>query len=248
MRVAWVGTSQTYGTGSETVLESFVARIQGGLRAALRGRASVDTVNLAVPGWHSGLLLPRLRSALPRLRPDLVVVQLGNNDFDPSKLEQNVRAMAALVRSSGARLALVLEANAPLHDHRRLRENHEALRRVASAEQGCPVFDLHGHVNEDGLRDVGFLAWDDVHFTSLGQAAIADFLSSRLLPIIEEVARSYPGMHTPRSNGEAGGRALERVGPPASGTPGAVSVIPVAPLEGGLARYNRVVPSQEVDR
>jgi lysophospholipase L1-like esterase len=56
--------------------------------------------------------------------------------------------------------------------------------RALGAELGVEVHDLHAHLGSDEIRDAGFLWWDFVHATSLGQLEIADWLAPRLEPVV----------------------------------------------------------------
>jgi lysophospholipase L1-like esterase len=183
-RIAFFGTSQTRGQGAETVADTFVARVHARLAAAL-GDLPLETYNLAVPGSQSGPLLALYRRSWRNIRPDLLVVNLSNNDSDPEVLVENLRALTAEVRRDGGRIVFVLEANTTERDLEWHLHLHEAVAGLGK-ELNVPVWDLHGYLASDGVFDSGRLWWDNVHMTSYGQSLVADWLAPRVLPLLVE--------------------------------------------------------------
>jgi lysophospholipase L1-like esterase len=182
LRVAFLGTSQTRGVGAETISDTFVARIHAQLAAAL-GEVPLETYNFSIPGSRSGELLRRYRRSWGVVRPDLLVVNLSNNDSDGKLLVENLRALAAEARRSGGQIVFVLEANSTERDLRWLLRMHGAVRELG-AELGVPVWDLQGYLASDGVSDSGRLWWDFVHMSSYGQSLTADWLAARMIPLL----------------------------------------------------------------
>ena len=79
IRVAFLGTSQTYGSGAERISETFVARCHGLLAQAL-GDISVETYNFSISGSNSTELLSKYAESWRFSRPDLLVINLSTND------------------------------------------------------------------------------------------------------------------------------------------------------------------------
>jgi lysophospholipase L1-like esterase len=190
LRVAFLGTSQTRGVGAETVSDTFVARAHAGLAAAL-GNVRLETFNLSIPGSRSSALHRRYRQLGRHLRPDLLVVNLSNNDPDRKILIRNLRALAAETRRSGGRIVFVLEANSPQRDLRNLLRAHDEVRALG-AELGVPVWDLHGYLAGADVYDSGRLWWDHVHLTSYGQGLTAEWLAARTIALLRGEASSEP--------------------------------------------------------
>ena len=79
IRVAFLGTSQTWGSGAERISETFVARCHGLLAQAL-GDISVETYNFSISGSNSTELLGKYAESWRFSQPDLLVINLSTND------------------------------------------------------------------------------------------------------------------------------------------------------------------------
>ena len=79
-------------------------------------------------------------------QPELVLVNLGNNDRDREVLARELERIARRAREAGIRVAFVPEANCiesrSAASLRVLEANHAALREVA-ARRGIPVVEVH---------------------------------------------------------------------------------------------------------
>jgi lysophospholipase L1-like esterase len=125
------------------------------------------------------------RQSWRHIRPDLLVVDLSNNDPNPKVLVANLRALTEEVRRGGGRIAFVLEANTIEKELRWLLRMHEALAGLGD-ELDVPVWDLHGYLAGAEVYDSGRLWWDNVHLSSYGHALTADWLAARMLPLVSE--------------------------------------------------------------
>jgi lysophospholipase L1-like esterase len=96
------GDSLTHGTGAAAT-ESYPAVLEG-----LIGR---KVVRAGVPGEVSATGLARLPEVLDEVKPQLLVLCHGGNDFlkkaDETQTAQNVRAMVALARERGISVVLL---------------------------------------------------------------------------------------------------------------------------------------------
>ena len=96
------GDSLTFGTGANPT-ESYPAVLERSI-----GR---KVVNAGVPGETSGEGLERLPGVLEEVRPKLLILCHGGNDFlrkmDEAKAAENIRAMVKLARSQGVAVVLM---------------------------------------------------------------------------------------------------------------------------------------------
>lgn len=174
LRLAFLGTSQTFGSGAETVFDTFVGRVHLRL-AGERSGDPVETFNLGVPGARSARLVDEYRRHWLRLEPDLMIVNLSFNDKNPDVLRRSLLELGELARAGDTSLIFVLEAAAPGLAPNTLELRHEAVSKAADT-LGVPVWDLDGYMASPDVADSGFLWWDVIHLTSYGHECAADFI------------------------------------------------------------------------
>jgi acyl-CoA thioesterase I len=96
------GDSLTYGTGAARE-ESYPAQLERGIKRKV--------VNAGVPGEISAAGLERLGDVLEEVKPALVILCHGGNDFlrkmDEASAARNVRAMIALAQERGIAVVLL---------------------------------------------------------------------------------------------------------------------------------------------
>jgi lysophospholipase L1-like esterase len=182
IRVAFLGTSQTYGSGAETISETFVARCHRLLAQAL-GDISVETYNFSISGSNSTELLSKYAESWRFSRPDLLVINLSTNDGKIDTLIENLRTLAHQTRVAGGRVVFLLEPNAAEGKYRGLREKHSAIQRLGQ-ELRVPVWNLDGYLSSDPVYDSGMMWWDKVHLTSYGHGVVAEWLAPQMLAMI----------------------------------------------------------------
>jgi lysophospholipase L1-like esterase len=182
IRVAFLGTSQTWGSGAERIAETFVARCHRLLAQAL-GDISVETYNFSISGLSSTELLGKYTESWRFAQPDLLVINLSNNDRRPDTLTANLRTLAHQARAAGGRVVFLLEPNAAEVEHRGLQEKHSAIQRLGQ-ELRVPVWNLDGYMSSDPVYDSGMMWWDKVHLTSYGHGVVAEWLAPQMLAMI----------------------------------------------------------------
>jgi lysophospholipase L1-like esterase len=182
IRVAFLGTSQTYGAGAERISETFVARCHRLLAQAL-GDISVETYNFSISGSNSTELLRKYAESWRFSRPDLLVINLSTNDEKIDTLTANLPTLTQQTRAAGGRVVFLLEPNAAEVDHRYLQRKHSAVQRLGQ-ELGVPVWNLDGYMSSDPVYDSGMMWWDFVHLTSYGHGVVAEWLAPQMLAMI----------------------------------------------------------------
>jgi lysophospholipase L1-like esterase len=182
IRIAFLGTSQTYGSGAERISETFVARCHGLLAQAL-GDMSVETYNFSISGSNSTELLDKYTESWRFARPDLLLINLSTNDRKVDTLTKNLRTLAQQARAAGGRVVFLLEPNAAEAKYRGLREKHSAVQRLGP-ELHVPVWNLDEYMSSDPVYDSGMMWWDKVHLTSYGHGVVAEWLAPQMLAMI----------------------------------------------------------------
>jgi len=159
------GDSLTFGTGAQTG-ESYPAALERSIK--------IRVVNAGVPGETSAEGLERLPGVLDEVRPKLLILCHGGNDFlrhlEEAKAARNIREMIALAR--GRNIAVVLLATPKPG----LPPLVPVFYREIAAELGVPF-------DEDVIRKVlldNSLKSDMVHPNGKGYAQVAAALQGVL--------------------------------------------------------------------
>jgi len=182
LRIAFLGTSQTYGSGAERISETFVARCHSLLAQAFDD-ISVETYNFSISGSNSTELLSKYTGSWRFSRPDLLVINLSTNDWKINTLTENLRTMAHLARAAGGQVVFLLEPNASEVVLRDLQEKHSSIQRLGQ-EMRVPVWNLDGYMASDRVYDSGMMWWDKVHLTTYGHGVVAEWLAPQMLTMI----------------------------------------------------------------
>jgi lysophospholipase L1-like esterase len=176
-RILVLGTSQTWGSGAARPEDVWVRRLEAALQAEARPGERYQLIDGGLPGEISKQVRAVFEKHWLAWQPELVLVNLANNDREAAVLERELERIAARCAERGIRVAFVPEPNATdSRSERSLRgllERHQAMRAVA-ARRGIPVVEVHDALV--GERDAGFLWWDRVHLTSYGQERLAALL------------------------------------------------------------------------
>jgi lysophospholipase L1-like esterase len=176
LRVLLVGSSQTWGAGARREEEAFPRRLETLLERGSRVGRRVEVLNAGVSGQTGPGLLERYASEWIDYAPEVVLVDLSNNDEDLEAFEASLHGFARLGRERGIETIFIQEPNALDRPPRAL-PRHEVMERVARAED-IPLVRLHERLAE--RADTGFLWWDFVHPTSYGHRLIAETLAQEI--------------------------------------------------------------------
>ena len=180
-RILFIGTSQTWGAGAKNPEDTFANVFQD--RLNLQGNTRFTVINGGISALRSTHLLDLYRTQWLDLGLDTVVINLSNNDPPGMEFEENLMEMVRLGNTRDILTVLVLEPNTIENNdnryHQNLLDNHESVRRVAAANDllliDMPVR-LYDHYDD------GFLWWDRVHLSSVGQSLFAVVLMDELAP------------------------------------------------------------------
>ena len=187
-RIAFVGSSQTRGMGATTLRNTWFVRSRDALSRAL-APSRIEFLNVASSAATSASLLAKLRRGGSPL-PDVMVIDLANNDAGPDELKAGIGGFLDLARSRGIATILIEEPNSP-EDHWNLQEKYQVLRALGAAQK-APVLPADEFMSSPAVEGTGFVWWDNVHLTDYGQRRFADWLVPRLAAAIRSSGKCGP--------------------------------------------------------
>ena len=182
-KVLFLGTSQTWGSGAVMQADRIVPQTLGRLVEQSLAIESICLVNASVRGGSSAQLVERYVDRLGLIQPDLIVVNLSNND-PPNEFEDHLESLVRLSEDRDTDLLFVLEANSTEFSHKWLRTNHRTMRRVARRANASSL-DLNGYLAQPDVYDSGILWWDMIHLTSYGQHLAAELIARDIVDNIK---------------------------------------------------------------
>src|SRR6266480_113338 len=171
-RILFLGTSQMWGSGASSPDERIASRVSSLLNTGASGR-NIYVINGSKRGSNSFELLSNCDDHLYLFRPDLVILDLSNND-DVRSFDKGLRSLLEWTRSLHSKTLFILEAHSPEVD--KIGDRHAIMRNI-STQYHVPLLDLNGYLTSDGVYDSGFLWWDLVHLTSYGQELAVEFIA-----------------------------------------------------------------------
>jgi len=177
-RVLFVGSSQIWGAGLSTTGVDVVASASAALSAA---GTPTTCFNAGVSGSRVARLHSYYQADWQAWRPDVIVLNLSNNDSDPEVFREGLEAFVSDGQAQGAEVLFALEANESSSTHPSTLPNHEVMRQVAAAT-GVPVVDMHAAMLAD--RETGLMWWDFVHLTDYGQRRAGEHFAAAISPLL----------------------------------------------------------------
>ncbi|MBF0522631.1 MAG: SGNH/GDSL hydrolase family protein [Candidatus Omnitrophica bacterium] len=175
-RILVLGSSQTWGAGIARRGDEFTSLLEKELNRKIPSK-KITVINAGICGSSSKRLYKLYEAAFIDTKPDLVIINLSNNDdnFDEQKFVLYLTRFCELNRRSGIRTAFMLEPNSL--EHRFYLPNHPIMRQVA-LRYNVPILDAQAFLAE--RHENGFLWWDWVHMSSFGHKLIAEFLTEAI--------------------------------------------------------------------
>ncbi|MDP7420780.1 MAG: SGNH/GDSL hydrolase family protein, partial [bacterium] len=172
-RILFLGTSQTWGAGAARTDETFVARIEEMLNSNNTLNRNFECINGGMSSANSPILLEYYRRHWLRFNPQMTVVNLSNNDKVNDQFKENLVEFIELGRTEGIKTVLIEEPNAidNVYHSNWIMTNHRIIQDLGT-RYSVPTIPMHHYLGE--RNDDGFLWWDFVHLTSLGQKLFAE--------------------------------------------------------------------------
>jgi hypothetical protein len=171
--IALLGSSQTWGSGgrykNKSVGDFFDIVVKEKFKNA-------NTINLGVPGARLHMMIRNLSQILDKNVTEVILIS-GNNDSANYKFEADLERLWVLTQKNNIKLHIAKEANYFKAPNPHLLLNHQTLQNFADKHQ-LKIFDLHAYMAEKSKK--GYLWWDIVHMTELGQKYMAEGLVSLL--------------------------------------------------------------------
>lgn len=188
IRIMFIGTSQTFGEGVDGQDQTFVSLCQNYLNGGVEsGEKSYECINCSVVGSVSDLLLDSFKRSWVKLKPDVCVINIANNDErwnrmgnSPERFEKILEEFVSICRKNGIIPVFSFEAACPEVYPDGFRY-HDSVNRVAQ-RLGVEVLYLHRFLAQH--KETGFLWWDYIHLTQYGHRLAAEFFASQLPMLI----------------------------------------------------------------
>lgn len=177
-RVVFAGTSQTIGVGATNLDETFFVRTHR-LLADNLSPLNLESINISIAAVSPPVLLREYEQKYLRLKPDLMVINLGTNGINED-LATGLSGFLEINRSHQISTIIILEPNSS-EAATPITEKHHIMRTIADKNH-IPILDLQAYLSDPAVDRSGALWWDFVHLTSFGHSLVAKWLSVQLLP------------------------------------------------------------------
>jgi len=181
-KIIFFGTSQTWGEGARLKKNQMVFTAYRGLKRKFEEKIFL-VINAGIKGARSKSMRIFYEKLLNVLTPDMIVVNLSNND-KPAGFRENLVEMYEISKSNRTKMVLVLEPNNPDYNNLRLQRNHKTMLGVAS-EKRLFCISLHDYMTSAKVMDSGFLWWDMVHLSAYGQKLAGQYIARNLCGLLK---------------------------------------------------------------
>jgi acyl-CoA thioesterase I len=189
VRILAIGSSSTQGIGASAPNFTYPAQLQADLTAALGRPVTVE--NAGIGGETAVMTLARLKSALKKDRPDIVIWQVGTNDAvrgdDESQFRALVEQGVKMVGDEKIPLILLDQQFYPgIKDVGRY-ERFVHIVQDVGAEYHDPVFSRYAMMKAWGAESPSLLRnmlWKDAfHMSDRGYSCLAQGLAADMAPL-----------------------------------------------------------------
>lgn len=183
IRIGFIGTSQTEGSGADTYGDTFVSIIHNNLQRKIKSKQRLETFNFSVAGSNSTNLLNEYISYYSNLNLDLLIIALAINDDNYNSLVQNVSKMVSINQNKKSINLVVIEALDLKLSPTNYTANQKALLNFVR-KNNIPYHDLNSSINSDKNYDTGLIWWDLAHFTNYGHSLTAQILENKIWELL----------------------------------------------------------------
>ncbi|MBL7777710.1 MAG: SGNH/GDSL hydrolase family protein [Chitinophagales bacterium] len=169
-----IGSSQAWGAGASGNRFTYPAQIEKQIHETANG-TSVVVINAGICGATSEVLYKHYAESWFQFRPQLCVINLGNNDKDTTVFKKYIKAFLQLNKKENIKTLLVAEPNDYINDS--LAVNHANMESIGKQYGVATVRPQHFL---DSCSSTGFVWWDHVHMTDYGYEAIASVIAKSI--------------------------------------------------------------------
>ncbi len=194
IHVLAIGSSSTQGVGASSPAASYPALLQLALSKRFPG-ADVEVINAGKAGETADRTLERLNAELDRIKPDLVLWQVGTNDalsasVSEPKFEAVVeRGLLSIERHKSDVLLVDPQFTKKIQDPARYERFVQTLERVAEKEHICLFSRYRLMKSLDTASATGvepLLAPDGFHMNDAGYACMAERLAGEIEDLVKK--------------------------------------------------------------
>ncbi len=175
-KIAFMGSSQTFGGGAQSFEKAFPSKIIAALNSC---GGAFTGLNFSAPGENSAQLLQTYKDILPFWKPDLLVVNLGHNDRDLTLFRTSLKNLLDLNAKLNIKTVFIKEPNTIELNSNPLLERHQILEELSQLHH-LKIFDLNAYLASGPVYDSGLIWWDIVHLDQAGHNATAKWLTELL--------------------------------------------------------------------
>lgn len=176
-KIAFLGTSQTFGGGAMTMDKSFPSQVVTDLNKY--STKPITAFNFSAPGEDSEEMIKKYKEIIKYWKPRLLIVNLAHNDKDLNAFKNNLDDLVNLNKKINVKTIFIKEPNSLELGDYHLREKHQVMQDLAQ-RHNILILDLQRHLSSDEIYDKGLIWWDIVHFDQAGHNAVAKWLTNQL--------------------------------------------------------------------
>jgi lysophospholipase L1-like esterase len=180
-RIMLIGSSQTWGAGASSQEATWARDLEKVLENTYPQK-NIEVINLGISGMRAEQLYELYENSWISKKPDMVMIILGNNDDDSTKLVQMIEKFLEFNSSRNILTVLVAEPVLPEEDKGIVSENHMRMKRVAQSHE-VHFVNMQEYMNTQ--KNSGLLWWDRVHLTDWGQRLFSRYIFEHIAPLIQ---------------------------------------------------------------